>query len=59
MKNLLVIGNRKISTEKLKTIAAVAAAVIMYFTPDPIDAIITALLSALGITNLVIDRKDK
>lgn len=43
--------------DKVKAIIACAAAVAMYFTPDPIDMIITACLAALGITTLVIVEK--
>lgn len=48
-----------ISCEKIKTFIAVAAAVVMYFTPDPYDAVITALLSLFGIGDLVIKDKQK
>ena len=46
-----------IKSDKFKTIAAVAAAIVMYFTPDPIDQIITVLLAGFGISTLVISEK--
>jgi hypothetical protein len=47
-----------INNEKFKTAAAAVGAVIMYFTPPPFDAIITAVLFALGVETLVIKKKD-
>lgn len=44
-------------TPKLKGIIAIAAAVIMYFTPDNIDKIIELLLAAFGISTLIISDK--
>lgn len=46
-----------ITTEKFKTVAAAIGAVVMYFTPPPYDAIITAVLFAFGIETLVISKK--
>jgi uncharacterized MnhB-related membrane protein len=46
-----------LENEKFKTFLAVLGAVAMYFTPDPYDAVITALLSAFGVGNLVISKK--
>lgn len=48
-----------ITNEKVKGGIALAAAVIMAFTPDHIDLIIEALLAAFGIEKLVIKRKDE
>jgi hypothetical protein len=46
-----------ITSEKIKGIIALIAAVVMYFTPDYIDAIIEAGLVAMGITKLVIKKE--
>jgi hypothetical protein len=48
-----------IASEKVKGIIAIAAAVIMWFTPDYIDAILEAGLAAFGISKLVIKKEDK
>jgi hypothetical protein len=47
-----------ITSEKAKGVIALTAAVVMWFTPDYIDAIIEAGLTAIGISKLVI-KKDK
>jgi hypothetical protein len=47
-----------ITNEKTKGIIAIAAAVIMWFTPNHIDAIIEAGLAAFGIAKLVIKKED-
>ncbi|MDR0572133.1 MAG: hypothetical protein LBG48_04750 [Rickettsiales bacterium] len=47
-----------ITNEKVKGIIAIAAAVVMWFTPDHIDAIIEAGLAAFGISKLVIKKED-
>jgi hypothetical protein len=47
-----------IANEKVKGVIAIAAAVIMWFTPDYIDAIIEAGLAAFGISKLVIKKED-
>ena len=47
-----------ITNEKVKGAIAVAAAVIMAFTPDHIDLIIEALLAAFGIQKLVLKKDD-
>ena len=48
-----------IKSNKTKGIVAIAAAVVMYFTPDEVDHIIEGLLSLFGISTLVIsDKKD-
>jgi hypothetical protein len=47
-----------ILSEKTKGIIAVIAAVVMYFTPDYIDAIIEAGLAAFGISRLVIKKEE-
>jgi hypothetical protein len=47
-----------ISDEKVKGIIAIAAAVVMWFTPNHIDAIIEAGLAAFGISKLVIKKED-
>ncbi len=54
MKNLKSI----ITNEKVKGAIAIAAAVVMFFTPDHIDFIIESLLAAFGIQKLII-RKQK
>lgn len=46
-----------ITNDKIKGIIAIAAAVIMYFTPDYVDEIIQIFLAYFGITNLVIKEK--
>jgi len=46
-----------IRTEKFKTLIAVVAAEVIYFTPPPYDAIITTLLLVFGISDLT--TKDK
>lgn len=47
-----------LNNEKVKGLIAIAAAVIMYYTPDHIDRIIEALLAALGVTKLTISNKN-
>lgn len=46
-----------ITNEKVKGAIAIAAAIIMFFTPDHIDLLIETLLAAFGITKLVISEK--
>ena len=46
-----------IENEKVKGAVAIVAAVIMFFTPNHIDLIIESLLTAFGITKLVISEK--
>jgi hypothetical protein len=46
-----------ITNEKVKGVISLAAAVVMYFTPDYIDAIIEAGLVAIGVTKLVIKKE--
>jgi hypothetical protein len=48
-----------ITSEKTKGIIALVAAVVMYFTPDYIDAIIEAGLVAMGIAKLAIKKDEK
>jgi hypothetical protein len=48
-----------ITNEKIKGLIAIAAAVIMWFTPDYIDAILEAGLAAFGISKLLIKKEDK
>ncbi|GHT96142.1 hypothetical protein FACS1894122_14220 [Alphaproteobacteria bacterium] len=48
-----------ILSEKTKGTIAIIAAVVMYFTPDYIDAIIQGLLGAYGITELTLREKKK
>lgn len=43
---------------KKKGFIAIAAAVVMYFTPDEVDHIIEAALAAFGIRELIIVNKD-
>ncbi|MDR3179406.1 MAG: hypothetical protein LBT70_00715 [Holosporaceae bacterium] len=47
-----------IANEKVKGIIAIAAAVVMWFTPNYIDAIIEAGLAAFGISKLVIKKEE-
>ncbi len=47
-----------IANEKVKGAIAMIAAVVMFFTPDHIDLIIEALLTAFGIQQLVLKKKD-
>jgi hypothetical protein len=47
-----------ITDEKTKGIIAITAAVVMWFTPDYIDAIIEAGLAAFGISKLAIKKED-
>jgi hypothetical protein len=47
-----------ILSEKAKGIIAITAAIVMYFTPDHIDRIIEAGLTAVGISKLVVKNKD-
>ena len=53
MENLKTI----ITNEKVKGAIAIAAAIIMFFTPDHIDLLIETMLTAFGITKLVISEK--
>lgn len=46
-----------ITTEKFKTVVAAIGAV--NFTPPPYDAAITAILSAFGISTLVVHKKEE
>lgn len=46
-----------ITNDKFKGIIAIAAAVIMYYTPDEIDKIIEGLLGAFGISQFMLDSK--
>jgi hypothetical protein len=43
-----------ITNEKDKGVVALVAAVVMWFTPDYVDAIIEAGLAAIGVVKLVI-----
>ncbi|MBR1735202.1 MAG: hypothetical protein IJ730_07180 [Alphaproteobacteria bacterium] len=54
MENLKTI----ITNEKVKGGIAIAAAIIMFFTPDHIDLIIESLLAAFGIQKLVLKKDD-
>ncbi|MDR2067725.1 MAG: hypothetical protein LBP41_01915 [Holosporaceae bacterium] len=47
-----------ITNDKTKGIIAIIAAVVMWFTPNHIDAIIEAGLAAFGISKLVIKKED-
>lgn len=47
-----------ITSDKIKGIIAIAAAIIMYFTPDHIDAIIETCLVAFGISTLIVKEKE-
>jgi hypothetical protein len=46
-----------IANEKVKGIIAIAAAVVMWFTPNHIDRIIESLLGIYGITVLTLQKK--
>ncbi|MBQ3565151.1 MAG: hypothetical protein IJA14_03305 [Alphaproteobacteria bacterium] len=48
-----------IENEKVKGAIAIAAAVIMFFTPSLIDVVIESLLAAFGIQKLVLKKKDE
>jgi hypothetical protein len=47
-----------IANEKVKGVIAIAAAVVMWFTPDYIDTIIEAGLAYFGISKLIIKEKE-
>jgi hypothetical protein len=47
-----------IKNEKVKGAIAIAAAIIMFFTPDHIDVVIEALLAAFGIQKLILKKDD-
>ena len=47
-----------ITDEKIKGAIAIAAAIIMWFTPDHIDLAIEILLGMFGIQQLVLKKKD-
>ncbi|MDR2766005.1 MAG: hypothetical protein LBB63_00895 [Holosporaceae bacterium] len=47
-----------ITSNKFKGAISLAAAVVMYFTPDNIDAIIQAGLTAYGCVILMIEEKN-
>lgn len=47
-----------LQNERVKGVIAIAAAVVMAFTPDSIDLIIETLLAAFGIEKLVIKKED-
>ena len=47
-----------ITNEKLKGAIAIAAAVVMWYTPSHIDMVIEALLAAFGIQKLVLKKDD-
>lgn len=44
-------------TAKIKGLISIAAAIVMYFTPDYIDKIIESLLAAFGISEFIITKK--
>ena len=46
-----------LTNEKVKGAIAIAAAILMYYTPDHIDLIIETCLAALGISKLTIEKK--
>ena len=46
-----------IAGDKFKGVAAVAAAVVMYFCPDEVDKVIEGFLSIFGISCLAINKK--
>ena len=48
-----------ITNEKVKGAIAIVAAVIMWFTPTHIDIVIESLLTAFGIQQLVLKKKDE
>ena len=46
-----------LNNEKVKGVIAIAAAVVMYYTPDQVDRIIELCLAGLGISKLVISKE--
>ena len=46
-----------IENEKVKGVIAIAAAVIMWFTPDHVDAVIEILLGMFGVEKFIITKK--
>ena len=46
-----------LTSDRVKGLIAIAAAVVMYYTPDEVDHIIEVLLSVFGISTLVIGGK--
>lgn len=48
-----------IENEKVKGAVAIVAAVIMFFTPNHIDAVIEILLGMFGVEKLVITKKSE
>lgn len=46
-----------LTSDRVKGLIAIAAAVVMYYTPDEVDHIIEGLLSVFGISTLVIGGK--
>ena len=46
-----------ITNDKFKGVVAIAAAVLMYYTPYEIDKIIEGLLGAFGISQFIISPK--
>jgi hypothetical protein len=47
-----------LTNDKVKGSIAIVAAIIMYYTPDHIDALIQGLLSMYGITVLTLGKPD-
>lgn len=45
-------------TAKIKGAIAIIAAVIMYFTPDNVDRVIEALLTAFGVSEFILTKKN-
>lgn len=43
-----------LANEKTKGVLSIAAAVVMYYTPEHIDVVIESLLAALGISKLTL-----
>lgn len=45
-------------SDKFRGVIAIAAAVVMYFTPDSADKIIESFLGAFGISTLMLKNKE-
>ena len=48
-----------LNNSKVQGIISIAAAVVMYFTPDEVDYLIEGLLGMFGIAKLTLKEKDK
>ena len=58
MKGVIVMNIKEVANNpQFQGLISIAAAVIMYFTPDEIDHIIEGMLSVFGIAKLTIQQK--